>query len=168
MLLALPFKISVKVHISCMVDGLATPTPWKIMPHTPLLWLLTHRCRSFSTMVNRCRAFKSCLISAHSKRWPACDKCRSSSLRSTIAKKLQNTWPRIVASLLWKIGRVSNSDLTSRKTLSSCHNFFYLSATWDEGKFVLVVNTHLPTRLCTRPYARWCGRGTPRWVSLPL
>ncbi len=70
MLLALPFDILGTDHASCIVGGIATPTDWNILPHTPWLWLRMERRRPSSSIVTRCRAFKSCLISAHSKRWP--------------------------------------------------------------------------------------------------
>jgi hypothetical protein len=46
MLLALPFKISIAVHASCIVGGMATPTAWKILPQTPLLWFLIQKPNS--------------------------------------------------------------------------------------------------------------------------
>jgi hypothetical protein len=39
------------------------------------------------------------------------------------ARKLQNTWPRMVASHRWKIGRVSRMDLAVRMTLSTIQRF---------------------------------------------
>ena len=95
-LLALPSCFSGMGSTSRIVGGMATPTAWKILPQTPLLWLLMASRLPFSSTVTVCNAFKSCLISAHSKRWPALTSLRSSSFRSTSAKKLQNTWPRIV------------------------------------------------------------------------
>jgi hypothetical protein len=145
MFLALPFGALDTAHASRIVGGIATPTAWKILPHTPCDWLLMDRRRPSSSMVTRCSAFRSCLISAHSKWWPIFKRRRSSSFRSTNARKLQNTWPRIVRSRWWNIGRVSNSDLTSRKTLSTRHNSLYFSATWSAERSVLVFNTHLPS-----------------------
>ena len=146
MFLALPFEVPGPAYASCIVGGMATPTAWKILPHTPWLWLLMERRLPSSSMVTRCRAFKSCLISAHSKRWPAFDRRRSSSLRRTRARKLQNTWPRIVRSFWWKIGRVVSSDLTSRKTFSTRHSSLYFRATCSAERSVLVLSTHLPSK----------------------
>src|SRR6516225_5937163 len=46
----------------------------------------------------------------------------SSAFFSTSARKLQNTWPRMVASSLWKIGRVESRCLAVRKVCSTVHN----------------------------------------------
>jgi hypothetical protein len=46
----------------------------------------------------------------------------SIALFSTRARKLQNTWPRMVSSSLWKIGRVENRCLAVRKVCSTVHS----------------------------------------------
>lgn len=65
--LALPFVSLFTAHASRIVGGIATPAAWKILPHTPWAWLLIDRIRPSSSIVTSCRAFRSCLISAHSK-----------------------------------------------------------------------------------------------------
>ena len=46
----------------------------------------------------------------------------SSAFFSTSARKLQNTWPRMVSSSLWKIGLVESRCLAVRKVCSTVHN----------------------------------------------
>src|SRR5262245_13705706 len=46
----------------------------------------------------------------------------SSAFLSTSARKLQNTWPRMVPSSLWKIGRVASRCLAVRKVCSTVHD----------------------------------------------
>jgi len=87
--------------------------------------------------------FVSCLISDHSNCCSFAPRRWSSSLRSTRARKLQNTWPAILASFWWYIGLVSKSDLTSRNTRSTRQSSLYLTATRSVGNLVLVTSTHL-------------------------
>src|SRR6516225_8532697 len=56
-------------------------------------------------------------MSAHSQLCPAAARRSSSSLRRTRARNEQKTWPRMVSSYLWKIGRVASNALAVRNVL---------------------------------------------------
>ena len=129
-------------YISRIAGGTATPTAWNIFPQLPLHSVRTEKRLSFSSIRTCCRAFRSWMMSVHSKTYPAAFKRRSSSFFRIKARKLQNTWPLIVVSHWWKTGRVSSSDLISRKTRSTCHSSLYLRAAWSAGKSVFVCRTH--------------------------
>src|SRR6516165_5939074 len=64
-------------------------------------------------------------MSAHSQPSPAAARRSSSSLRRTRARNEQNTWPRMVSSYLWKIGRVASSALAVRKMSSTIQRSRY-------------------------------------------
>ena len=53
--------------------------------------------------------------------WPSVAMRSSSSFFSTKARKLHDTWPRMVSSSLWKIGRVANRLFEVRNARSTIH-----------------------------------------------
>src|SRR5262249_24803238 len=69
----------------------------------------------------------------------------SSAFFSTSARKLQNTWPRVVASSLWKIGRVESRCLAVRKVCSTVHNCLEQSMASSGLRSVLVRSTKMPS-----------------------
>src|SRR4030042_1553179 len=129
-----------------MRGGTATPTarktaavvaPRSLRRRTPFPWL--------SPSVDA-SASKSRSASAHSNFSPCASRRASSSLRKTNARKLQNTWPRIVSSHLWKMARVSKSVLAARNISSPIHNCLYcrtVSSAVSSSRSVC--KTHFPS-----------------------
>ena len=74
---------------------------------------------SISVSVNESR---SAMVCGHEPERPSAEIRSSSAFLSTSARKLQNTWPRMVSSSLWKIGRVESRCLAVRKVCSTVHN----------------------------------------------
>ena len=71
-----------------------------------------------------CRLSRPRITSAHSDCTPASFMRFSKSCFSNKARKLQNTWPRMVSLRLWQMGRVSRIDFVVR-TMSSTVQSFY-------------------------------------------
>jgi len=156
-------KSSIVFHdIAFIVGGGATPTAFSTSEQTPRQTVRKATFVWFSSMITCCNALKSCLMSYHSKSLSIVRNCLSRSFLNTSAKKLQNTWPRMVSSRLWYMGRVSTRLFTSRKKLcKALQNFF---KTFKSGGFNFE-DTHLkdPDRIA-RLIALVCVAFT--WVYL--
>ena len=74
-------------------------------------------CCSTSISLRSARSSTTCCHSGMA-RWRAASRSISS-LRSTRARKVQKMWPRMPASVLWKIGRVASSAFAVLKASST-------------------------------------------------
>jgi hypothetical protein len=109
--------------IACTVGGSATPAARSARLAAGRGGARSKkRLASCSTSVS-VSVSRSAMVAGHDPSRPRASIRASSSALSTRAKRLQNTWPRMVSSSLWKIGRVVSRCLAVRKicsTVQSC------------------------------------------------
>ena len=100
MVLALHFAAFLVHAFSLSVGGTATPAARNALCAWPTTWLRKMKCLPWNTASTSWRLSRPRTTSAHSQVCPFSSKRCSSARWSSNARKLQNTWPRIVSSHL--------------------------------------------------------------------